>query len=177
MRDKPSLKPPPRKNLRGFLRHMRALVDRLVREEFPELEQVSVIFGNLSTGEGVLAHWHEEKDAENFVFRHIFLNIYDAKGRQFYLTADDGKIRDLLRHELLHGEMTRRGQPSGDDDLPFIMECLRLRTHVNDASIPFVEAAYGRGTFYAFQATLPPPETEPILLPENAGVLLRKTGR
>jgi hypothetical protein len=48
---------------------------------------------------------------------------------------------------------------------------------LNDSSILAFETVHGRGSLDLFRKFLPPAETEPILLPENAGVWLRKTGR
>jgi len=166
---------PPRKNLRGFACHIRALVNRLVREEFPELAPVQVC---LYGPKDALAQWNEWVLLDGRVLRCVSLCAAGSREtRPFYLNADDEELRVILRHELIHGEMKRRGQPWGDRDFPFILECLRRRTIVNPDSVRALESIYGRGSFETFQTFLPPAETVTILLPESAGVWLRKTGR
>ena len=116
MRDKPSLKPPPRKNLRGFACHVWGLVNRLVREEFPELAPVEVgLYGPSFMAKDALAQWNEWVLPDGRVLRCISLCAAGAREtRPFYLNADDEELRVVLRHELIHGEMKRRGQPWGD---------------------------------------------------------------
>ena len=171
------MRPTPRKNFRGFSRHAQALVDRLVREEFPELGYVwACPFVFHKAKDGARAHWHEEALDDDLVYRAIMLNTNTTWGRTFYLEVDDAELLSILRHELLHGEMKRRGQPFFDDDAPFIMECLRRRIIVNDSSIDAFEAIYGHRSFGIFRWLLPP-AVEAIPLAEGAGVWLREQGR
>jgi hypothetical protein len=163
----------PRKNLRGFMSHVQCLVDRQIREEFPDLGPVWVCPGVLpGLKQKALAHWFEHKYTGT-VSRMIMLNTDDAEGRRFYLEAADNELRDIIRHELLHGEMQRRGQPSKDDDVPFILECLRRRLPVNPDSIGRLEDVHGHGSFDFFQTFLPPAEVESIFL-AGGGVWLRE---
>lgn len=147
----------PRKNLRGLFIHLQSLVDRQIREEFPELAPVRV--GFYATGRektlGVRAYW-QQFFHNNKVHRYVKLTAHGEKGRRFYLEADDDALVSILRHELLHGDMRRRGQPHGDSDLPFIMECLYRRIIVGDKSVKAFEKIYGTGSFLAFRAFLGP---------------------
>ena len=168
----------PRKNFRGFFRHAQSLVDRLVREEFPELGYVWACPFVLHKAKDLArAHWYEEALDDASVYRAIMLNAHTTWGKTFYLEVDDAELLNILRHELLHGEMKRRGQPSGDEDLPFIMECLRRRIIVNDSSVGAFEAIHGRGSFDLFRALLPPPVVETVSLAEGAGVWLKEIAR
>jgi hypothetical protein len=163
-----------RKNLRGFHRHVQALVDRQIREEFPELGFVCVSPGVLGDArDAVVAHWYEVK-IDGRPLRYIMLNTYAARGRGELLGANDEELKDLVRHELLHGELKRRDMAYGDNDLPFIMECLRRHISVNESSIQAFEAVHGRGSFELFRYLLPPAETELIALADGGGVWVRE---
>lgn len=161
-----------RKNLRGLWSHLQALVDRLVRDEFPALAPVQIethVMGPVH--DTALAHWFQCEFEPGRTMRQINFNMEDA--RALFLEADDEELKDLIRHELLHGELRRQGLPWHDDDIPFIMECLRRRLSVNDASIRAFEAQYGRGSFDVFRLTLPEPEREEVPLAAGAGCWLK----
>ncbi len=166
----------PRKNFRGFWPHVQALTDQLVRDQFPDLGSVYVNLSVLhAVRESALAHWYQCKLDKERDYRSIMLDTDTPGGREFFLTADDDDLRNLLTHELLHGELRRKGLPSGDNDAPFIMECLRRRIIVNDSSVDAFEAAYGRGSFETFRAFLPAPKTETISLAGETGVWVHET--
>jgi len=185
MRDKPSLKPPPRKNLRGFACHVWGLINRLVREEFPELAPVEVgLYGPSFMAKDALAQWNEWVLPDGRVLRCISLCAAGSRETHpFYLLADDEELRVILRHELIHGEMKRRGQPWGDRRYSVDQFDPQNPPHARPSSPGCIavpgEVAFDPGSGCAApvgsgRSNPPPPETEPILLPENAGVWLRK---
>jgi len=144
-----------RKNLRGFLPHFQALVNRIIKEEFPELSAVDVRMYVIRTHrESALAHWLQVEE-DNRIFRFIMLNTRPEENRAFLRSADDAELENLIRHELLHGELQRQGRPFGDNDIPFVMECLRRRIAVDDISIDAFEEAYGSGSYALFERFLP----------------------
>jgi len=167
----------PRKNFSGLASHLRRLVNEVQQKEFPDLGHVEVcLYAGKSAGhKDLCAHWVEIDLPGEETYRVIRFNAMgDGANREFFLTADDEELIDVITHELLHGEMHRRGLPHLDSDVPFILECLRRGVHVNDESVPAFEAAYGRGTFDTFRAFLPAPKTEEIVLANSAGLLIRE---
>lgn len=161
----------PRKNLRGITQHIQGLVNQRVHDEFPCLSPVWVLPTVLHKEEGLLGHWYEVRDGDK-ILRYICLNLSGC--RHFYLAANDAILVDLVRHELLHGELRRLERPHGDSDPGFILECLRRRIQVNDVSVGDLERAYGRGSFDVFKNFLPAPEYEPVVLAGSAGAWLRE---
>lgn len=154
-----------RKNLRGFLAHAQRLADSTAHAEFPDLKAVWVSPSLLE--EGTLAFWYQEANM-------IFLNVHCASLRKLWLDMNDEKLTEILRHELLHGELHRLEKPSGDNDPEFILECLRRKVPVNLPSIAALEEKYGKGSFAMFRDFLPPPDVEVIPLAEGSGGVLLK---
>jgi hypothetical protein len=145
-----------RKNLRGFPSHLQKLVDVLVREEFAELAPVSIepFVRTELKGESV-AHWSEL--IINGTGRRDRIICFNLEGkRQAFLSADDETLRRVIRHELIHGEMGRRGLPNGDNDLPFIVECLRRGVGVNSESFRVLEKADADGTLAEYLRAMDP---------------------
>ncbi len=164
-----------RKNFQGFKQHVQGIVNRLVKEEFPELGFVYVMTYVLKPAEkDALAHWYQVEDGDKKIYRNIALNIDADWARPFYINATDEELRDILRHELIHGEMRRQGKPSGDNDETFIMECLKRGVLVNDESIYVFEKIHGRGSFGMFAKFLPSPKVEEMLLADGGGIWVKE---
>ena len=160
-----------RKNLRGLPQHLQAMVDRIAKTEFralhDELESIPILTGCPSDlPPSFLATWHGD-----------YVEFHTLGAREWYLRASDEKLAQIIRHELLHGELALRGEPSGDDDLPFIMECLRRKLPLNDSSTQAFETQYGKGSFNLFRLTLPPPEYEEVVLAGAFGCWLKEKPR
>jgi hypothetical protein len=112
-----------------------------------------------------------EKDR---TLRWICFDLLSPEGRKYCLGATDAELTAIIRHELIHGDLKRQGIPWRDDDLSFIMECLRRKTIVNDSSIAAFEHVHGRGSLEVFRAFLPPPTVEAVCLADGGGVWLKQ---
>lgn len=140
----------PRKNLRGFFPHARALVNRLVHEEFSELGRISVMpLAHEPTG-GAVACWIEHPVGDGKLDGFIGLHTYHE--RPFYLYVGDEELQGILRHELLHAEMRRTGRPAGDSDIPFILECCRRQIPINEDAAEDFDDIFGCGCFQLYRA-------------------------
>ncbi|MEN6560959.1 MAG: hypothetical protein ABFD52_09310 [Acidobacteriota bacterium] len=118
-----------RKNLRGLPQRLKAIVDRIAKAEFEEMGPTPIITGappGITTPDSdYLAFWRIEGAIE----------FNTLGGREWFLQASDEQLEQIVRHELLHGLLWQRGEPNGDTDLPFIIECAKRNILVNESSI------------------------------------------